>query len=351
MIKFQNIVNILIVFIIISLLLQRFYGSTLELKAVQVLSATLGNLILIYGFRRVLLSKVDQLFLIVMICSLLMGLINVKNTIFLFYSTFPTINLIALSLGLMANKFPVDGEVRIKDKSLILILGVFLIISVVIILTDLAQSNRPFIYYRGTGLLFKPSSASYILCLIVLLVVSSRTLKNFLITGIVLIFKSMSSLMFLVISSIGSFHLLKSIKGRLFFIILGPILGLASIYIADIFYSRHLWMSVGTRFGIFLEFTLAGGGLGFGTNIILNATEAASRISDGTLSLLKFQFGLLGILWGFFLILFTIRMAIYSNFILGGIIALALFAFNIPEVALLSLLLPTILFRRFSSVN
>lgn len=345
MIKITNIIISLLYLILASLILQKFYGATLLLKGIQVASATAGNFLLIYSVHKVRWKLLDQIFLLTIMSSLLIGFLNVKNNSFLIYSIFPTINLIALSVGLLISVGPTYKRKIIIQQSLRNIIIIFVIITLIITSIELINTNRPFIFYRAVGLLFKPSSASFLACLTFLLIISQKKLRLTVFSLSILVFKSMSSLVFTLITLLDSEQLTKSKRARMAILLIGPFLGLFTIYLADLIYSRHLWVSVGTRFSIFSEFELIGQGLGFGTNIVLNAMGGDSRVSDGTLSLLKFQFGIFGIAWGIFLVFYALKLAIYTSFILGSIFILGLFAFNIPEVAFLSLLFPIVLFE------
>ena len=332
-----------------SLLLQKIYGATFVLKGLQVVSSRFGNAILLMSLKNIRWNTTESITILFVLSSISLGFLNQGNPKILFYSIFPLVNIVALTMGLLLASGKGKLEKVKEDKRLVIILGIFVIISILLIISDWLASNRPFLFYRAVGLLFKPSSASFTLCLSVFLIFANSKIRTIILSAIVISFKSMSSLLFTIICIMGEFKVMKRYNNRLFFVLIAPIIALISIYIVDLLYARHLWISVGTRFGIFAEFSLFGGGLGFGSNIVLNAIETETRISDGTLSLLKFQFGVLGSFWGFLLIFYTIRLAVNTNFVLGTAIGIALFAFNIPEVALLSLLLPYILFESYSN--
>ena len=347
MIHLKSIIHGCIFIIIISLLLQKLYGPTLMLKGLQVVSASIGNFSLIMSAKNIRWNTSEAIFIILIVACILLGVLVQNSVKILFFGIFPLINIIALTIGLLLASNKEKYEKLHIDKTLFMLIGIFCVINFLLIIPDWFASNRPFVFFRATGLLFKPSSASFTLCICVFLIMANRTIRHSLFLMTIFSFKSMSSLLFTLVSIIGTSHLAQSYNNRFYLLFFAPILALTFIYIADLLYSRHLWVSVGTRFGIFSEFSLYGGGIGFGSNIAMNATGLETRISDGTLSLLKFQFGILGIVWSFMLVFYSIRLAINSNFVFGASIGLALFAFNIPEVAFLSLLLPYLLFESY----
>ena len=165
-------------------------------------------------------------------------------------------------------------------------------------------------------------------------------------------FKSMAGLSYIFISLLHGSAIFKNKVLSMSLILIIPVISLFGVYLVNLVYTRQLWESIGTRLSILIDFDLYGYGLGYGTNIIINATEAAdniSRISDGTLSLLKFQFGIFGYAWGVYVVYYCLKIAMKGNTFMGFGLLVAVLSINIPEVAFLSLLIPSFLFGRFKN--
>jgi hypothetical protein len=346
--KVTSLLLCMLTLIFVSLIFQNLYGPTLSLKVVQVISACFGNLLLIYKFRTTKLNILDQIFLLVIIFSIFLGVINSKSITFLIYSIFPLINTISISLGLIIF---VRGPVHLRKPEIHfrILLLIFLLTNILLIIFEFYISGKPFIYYRATGLLFKPSSSSILLAFTAIIVLFNKKLQAILLISLVVLFKSMAALALTFVNFVHHSKASEAQLSRGLLIFLVPILSLCLVYAVDLIYNRELWVSVGTRLSILMDFDFYGFGLGYGTNIIKNAAGMVSQVSDGTLSLLKLQFGILGYVWGAIIILYCLIITIKGNIFIGYGILISTLSVNIPEVAFLSLLIPMILFRAYKT--
>ena len=334
----------LLLLLTIILMIQKLYGEEYHLKVLQTMFSSIGNGLLIFYLTKTKLKPEGQVLISLVLCSIIMAVITLQNINFLVYGVWPLINTISLSLALAYNaKLPDHVSARI-DGILYIILTIFFFISMFAILHEMfVKGQYRFEFSRSVGLLFKPSSAAFTMCFITILIFRNLMVRLFLVGFYIFAFKAMSALLIQVLLVLLPMYNALRLRGRLFLLVLAPIVGVLAIYISDLVYNRYLWISVFTRIGLILEFDVYGNGIGFGTNIILNATDEFSRVSDGLINFMKNQYGVFGLIWFGFILYFALIISIKGRLILGGAICISFVAFNIPEVAFLNLLYPTIL--------
>ena len=331
--------------VFLSVLFQKVNDVSILLKVIQVAFAAVGNLILILSCLKLLrFNYLDSLFLLIIISSLVLGILNLNTIAVAAVGFFPFINLVSLSLCTILLSKSRNSIIHLTKPEKIMFLLAILMTALLITLDYIEHWYRV-LTWRTSGLIFKPSSGAILLSTLTIFYFRNTTFKFLIHIFYLFLFKAMSIVAMLSILLGDTVSRALSGKAKIILLPIVILLSLIMVYFLNQVYERSLWVSVGTRVQILQVLDIFGGGLGYGTNIAINALSVSTPVSDGTINFIKYQFGVFGIFWVMFLMIYTSVLASSGKFIIAGLLGLGLGGFNIPEIPIFSLLFPYLMFR------
>jgi len=326
--------------------LQKISDYSQNLKMLQVLVSSFGNCMLIYYFVR---AKHHTWLSIATVGSILaclvFGLLTSKSYLMILTGIFPFVNLASLTLMSAVYVSQRDLPMQLNgSEKLLCVAAIFL--TFVLIYIDYNNNFHRYLIYRTPGFIFKPSSGAILISIITIVYFRSYLTKIILNITYVFAFKAMSAVALCAILTADPLSRKVSFHYRVLVLLLTVVFSLLTVYFLNQIYERSLWVSVATRLDIMAYFDVVGGGLGYGTNIAINALSANTPVSDGTLNLIKYQFGIFGISWILCFLIIILLGSLKGKLIVSGVLGLGMVSVNLPEIPLLSLLLPYFIARR-----